>query len=145
MLVVSSVFCRNLAIPGALCMMLNESLSRSGFCVASFDGSAEEMQALPPAVGYQDKVITMCAFGAPHVKPTRLALWAVDSGVCDRIFSKRQCHPVRQAKRQRTVCQFSGQEHHVLSGLAAGGRGFRTRSAQEYPVALAESLARTLC
>jgi len=90
-----------------------------------------------------DISITMCAFGAPYKKPTRLAVWMEDdaaSPICHRLFSGKKCKAPPRKRKMPALCQFTGAQHNVLSGLSQSGK-FKTMVAQPYPPMLAETLA----
>lgn len=96
----------------------------------------------------QEVSITMCAFGAPYKKPTRLAIWMEDSEaspICDRLFSGKKCKAPPRKRKMPALCQFTRCKHDVLSGLSSQlgqSKKFKTMVAQPYPPMLAESLAK---
>ena len=89
-------------------------------------------------------VVSMCAFGAKWLKPTRIEFFLSSTAAVTAQFAKMKCKSKRQkTKGKPTICQFSKEEHVLLSGLDGQKKGgFLTKAAQEYPRGLCIAIAK---
>ena len=90
---------------------------------------------------------TMCAFGTPYMKPTRLWIWNAVSVPKSPACVK--CSRRKLPGQRKYVCGFTGQRHLELSGISPSGKKqFKTKTAEEYPQLFAEwalGLLRSQC
>ena len=94
-----------------------------------------EIRELEATTGVYAQVADLCSFGTPWKKPTRFLIFGID-------YSDSESLTLRCAGRGG-MCSTSSKRHFLLEGPGPDGKP-RTRTAQEYPRRLCNTLAWTL-
>lgn len=106
--------------------------------------------------------LDMCQYGTPWKKPTKVVFWDLADPIqASKALGKKCCQ--KQAgdkskrkskkgdkkgkkgtkqKKEKRPCSRTKKPHEILVGVE--GKGFKTKAAQEYPIAFAQEVARAL-